>query len=72
MAASLWYYGVLLDAVATLAGACGKQLLRHAAVTGEVCGALAGQKRGGSIFSQCAEVCILGDKFLEYRSMRSA
>ena len=37
MAASLWYYGVLLDAVATLSGACGKQLLRHAAVTGEVC-----------------------------------
>jgi len=31
---SHWYYGVLLDAVATLAGAGGKQLLRAAAVTG--------------------------------------
>eukprot|EP00965_Chrysotila_dentata_P010290 334602-Pleurochrysis_carterae.AAC.1 len=30
---SLWWVGVLLDAVATLAGTAGKQLLRHASVT---------------------------------------
>ena len=32
-AARLWWVGVLLDAVATLAGTAGKQLLRHASVT---------------------------------------
>ena len=32
----LWWVGVLLDAVATLAGTGGKQLLRHAAVDGLV------------------------------------
>ena len=31
---SLWWVGLCLDAVATLAGTCGKQLLRYAAVTG--------------------------------------
>jgi len=30
---NLWWVGVLLDAVATLAGTAGKQLLRHASVT---------------------------------------
>ena len=29
----LWYIGVILDTFATLGGASGKQLLRHAAVT---------------------------------------
>ena len=32
-----WVYGVILDAVATLSGTVGKQLLRHAAVTGNSC-----------------------------------
>jgi len=33
---SLWWVGVLLDCVATLAGTGGKQLLRHASVTKEM------------------------------------
>ena len=35
-APSTWWIGLLLDAVATLAGTCGKQLLRHAAVSGNI------------------------------------